>query len=131
MTEVFVDTSYWLAMLNPRDAFHSWAVHVARPPRMVSTLAVELEVMDAFSAPSFRPLALEFWRQTNNDPGLAVVPLANDLLAAAVTWFESHRDKSWSMTDCISFVVMRQRGITDALSSDHHFEQAGFRILFK
>jgi predicted nucleic acid-binding protein len=50
---------------------------------------------------------------------------------AARTFFSVRPDKEWSLTDCISFVVMNERGITDALTSDHHFEQAGFQILLK
>jgi uncharacterized protein len=41
----------------------------------------------------------------------------------------SRRDKEWSLTDCISFVVMKERGLTEALTADHHFEQAGFKAL--
>jgi uncharacterized protein len=53
------------------------------------------------------------------------------LFSAGLELFRSRRDKEWSLTDCMSFVVMRERGITDALTNDHHFEQAGFRILLK
>lgn len=131
MSEVFVDTFFWLAMLNRHDLHHQQAVQMARPVRMVTTRAVQLEVMDAFSVPALRKLAVQFWRETNDGKDLLVIPLSDDLLSRAAAFFEKHSDKAWSMTDCISFVVMRERKIRDALTGDHHFEQAGFRILFK
>jgi predicted nucleic acid-binding protein len=131
MKEVFVDTFYWLATINPSDADHEWVVQMQRPSRMVTTWAVQLEVLDALSSPPVRPLAVQFWLLTTNNPSLIVIPLSNDLLTRAVVFFEKHGDKNWSMTDCISFVVMKERGITDALTADHYFKQAGFNILHK
>ena len=101
-----------------------------RPPRMVTTCAVLLEVMDALSSPPGRTQAVQFWRQAEADPALVILPLDDDLLARSLGFFEQHRDKAWSLTDCISFVVMRDRGIVEALTGDRHFEQAGFRIAF-
>src|SRR5438093_12804141 len=124
MTEVFVDTFHWLSLMNPRDTFHQHVLQMSKPPRMVTTQAVQLEVMDAFCDPRYRGLATEFGRQTTADESLVIVPLETDLLNRSVTFFEKHRDKAWSMTDCISFVVMKDRGIADALTRDHHFEQA-------
>ena len=131
MTEVFVDSFYWLALLDPRDPYHQKANQVPRPARMVTTQAVQLEVMNALSPVRLRGLAVLFWRETTSDPALVVVPLDNDLLQRGVALYENRPDKSWSLTDCLSFRVMEDRGITDALTGDHHFEQAGFRILIQ
>ena len=131
MTEVFVDTSYWLALLHPGDGYHPRAKEMPRPARMVTTVAIQLEVMDAFSAPPNRGLALQFWQITNSDSELEIVPLNSSLLERGVALFQSRPDKGWSVTDCISFVVMKRDGMTDALTGDHHFEQAGFVALLK
>jgi predicted nucleic acid-binding protein len=65
----------------------------------------------------------------DRDPRIEVTPLSEELYGRGLTFFERHRDKEWGLTDCISFVVMRDRGLTDALTADAHFRQAGFRPL--
>jgi predicted nucleic acid-binding protein len=131
MTEIFVDTFFWLAALNPRDPFHLQVIQTPKPPRAVTTRAVQIEVMDALSAPPYRSLAAHFWEATNQDVDLCIIALEEPLLRQAAALYKKYSDKAWSLTDCISFVIMRERGITEALTSDHHFEQAGFRIHFK
>ncbi len=64
-------------------------------------------------------------------PQLAVVPASHDLFDRGVDLFRRRHDKDWSMTDCISFALMEDEGMTQALTTDHHFEQAGFTILLK
>ncbi len=131
MTEIFIDSFFWIAALNPRDPYHVPVLQMPKPPRGVSTRAIQLEVMDALSSPRLRGPALQFWQETNKDPDLLIIPLDDQLLFRAVIWFEKHKDKAWSLTDCISFEVMSERGITTALTGDHHFEQAGFQIVLK
>ena len=60
-----------------------------------------------------------------------IVPASTTLLDEGIAWFAAYTDKRWSVTDCISFVVMHREGIVDALTNDHHFEQAGFRALLR
>jgi predicted nucleic acid-binding protein len=98
---------------------------------MITTQAVQLEVMNAMSPVLLRGLAVQFWQASNSDPDLTVVPLDGDLLRRGADLYERRPDKGWSLTDCISFIVMQDRGITTALTGDHHFEQAGFQIAFK
>ncbi|HXG11362.1 MAG TPA: PIN domain-containing protein [Gemmataceae bacterium] len=131
MTEVFVDSFFWLAAFNRDDPYHQQVVQTPKPPRAVTTWAVLLEVMNTLSPQRLRPLAMRFWQAVTNDPDVEVVQLDEDLLNRAVELYENRPDKSWSLTDCISFRVMEDRGITDALTGDHHFEQAGFRILIQ
>ena len=130
MTETFADTFYWLALLNPADQFHARAASFSTDARIVTSPAVQLEVLDALSThPRLRSLASTFWRRTSRASDMTVVTLSHELLDAAIALLDARRDKLWSMTDCISFEIMRERQITTALTADHHFVQAGFQAL--
>ena len=131
MTEVFADTFNWLAVLNPEDASHHLAVNTSLPGRMVTTWAVLIEVMDALCEQRVRPLATGFWEATQQDPDLLILPLDTKLLERGAGLFAERNDKNWSLTDCLSFVVMEERAIDIALTGDHHFEQAGYRALLR
>jgi uncharacterized protein len=131
VTEVFADSFYWIALLNAADAFHGTVIGTPVSGRIVTSVAVQLEVMDAFSAyPALRPVAIRFWERTTHDPQVTVIPLEAPLLQDAIVLFGARGDKTWSFTDCISFEIMRQREIALALSADHHFRQAGFQTAF-
>jgi predicted nucleic acid-binding protein len=129
---MFADTFYWLALLNPDDAYYD---HVAgfdlAGRKVVTTEAIRIETMDGLSSPRLRPSGVRFWSITEADPELTIVAVDKDLLARAADLFRRRPDKDWSLTDCLSFVVMTDRGIRTALTGDHHFEQAGFEIAFK
>ena len=131
MTEVFVDSYFWLGAINSRDPYHTQILQTPKPAQGVTTLAVVMEVMDALCGPKIRETAAQFWKHIHADPDLVIVRLEEDLLARAIAVYELHRDKAWSFTDCISFVVMKDRRISEALAADHHFEQAGFSIRYK
>ena len=76
VTEVFADSFYWIALLNPADAFHEATRTIPAPGRIVTSLAVQMEVLDAFSTtPSLRPSAIHFWQCTTYDPQVTVIPL--------------------------------------------------------
>jgi len=134
---VFVDTAGWLALLNPRDGIHTQATSVRgdlrrRRVKLVTTEFVLIEVADAFAEPPLRAVAVEFYgglRQGNTPMTLEVVPVSEDLLAKGWMLYGQRPDKGWGLTDCISMVVMHERGITDAFTSDDHFTQAGFTVL--
>ena len=130
MTETFADSFYWLALLNPADQYHERAASFSTDAHIVTSTAVQLEVLDALSThPRLRSLAPTFWRRTSDASDITVVTLSRKLLDAAVTLLDARRDKLWSTTDCISFEIMRQRQIATALTADHHFVQAGFQAL--
>jgi predicted nucleic acid-binding protein len=92
---------------------------------------VLMELGDALSAGRNRQAFLHFIDRLAGEPDWEVVPASPALFARAVELFRERGDKEWSLTDCSSFVVMTERGITEALTNDHDFEQAGFRILLK
>jgi len=115
--KVFGDTGHFIALLSTGDRWHARAVAINRqsPGPLVTTEWVLTEVTRATSSPSAATHRFIYKRS---------VPARHGL-------FSTRPDKEWSLTDCISLVVMNERGITDALTNDHHFEQAGFQILLK
>ena len=133
MTTSFVDASFLIAVLRKGDAPHGRAMawQKALTGSLLTTEYVLVEVFDAMSAPLLRLAAASSIAVLRARPAVRVVPATTSLLNEGIDWFTNHRDKRWSLTDCISFVVMRRQGITDALTSDHDFEQAGFRAMLR
>lgn len=131
MKTVFADSSYYLALLNENDEFHARATEltVTVSARLATTVWVLTEVADALCRPPARRLVRPFMRDLQADHTVAIVPAGDALFEAGLELFARRADKDWSLTDCISFVVMRQRRLGDALTSDHHFVQAGFKAL--
>jgi predicted nucleic acid-binding protein len=133
MSTAFADTFYYLALLNRDDRRHEQAVRFSRglPARSVTTEWVITEVADAFAGLSQRSNFLALLRQLRTNPHVTIVPASHSLFERGLTLYARRLDKDWSLTDCISFVVMKERGISEALTGDHPFEQAGFKILLK
>jgi len=134
MSTVFVDTVAWIALLNRSDALHSSALEVMnalqqQKASMITTEYVLLEVANALSAPRFRPQVVAFVDGLHRSAVLQIVPASQELLEAGWDLYRQRLDKEWGLTDCTSFVVMEQQQITQAVASDHHFEQAGFTKL--
>jgi len=131
MTVTFADTFYFLALLNPDDAGHQRASEFADQFRGVNLMKgwVLLEVADAMSRPANRRLVVDFLAHLRVAARTMIVPLSDELAAEGLRLFADRPDKHWSLTDCISFVLMTREEITDAPTGDHHFEQAGFRAL--
>ena len=131
MTEFLADTFYWLAILNPDDAHADIVAGATFDGDLILTDAIRLEVMDALSDRRNRPRPSNSGRRRSTSEHIIVIPTTEPLLARAAELFRRRPDKDWSFTDCLSFVVMADRGIRTALTGDHHFEQAGFGIAFK
>ncbi|HEU4558200.1 MAG TPA: PIN domain-containing protein [Longimicrobium sp.] len=133
--ELLVDTSYVVALVHKRDQYHETARRLARRLRahakLVITQAVCLEIGNFLSDPPNRPRAAQMLTEIQSDPGVEIVPMSEKLYSEALTLFTKRPDKEWSMIDCVSFVVMTERGITEALTADGHFEQAGFKPLMR
>jgi uncharacterized protein len=131
MTRSFADTFYFLALLNTDDPAHQNASQFADtyPGAIITTAWVLVEVADAMAHPANRRLVVDFLAELRLAPHMTVVPFGDELAAEGLKLFANRLDKYWSLTDCISFVIMQREGITDALTGDHHFEQAGFRAL--
>ena len=130
MIPVFADTAYFIGLLNPSDVAHNLAVEYSNlVDRIVTTEWVLLELADGLSDCVNR---MHFGTTREGllaRPLVEVIPLGMDLHKRAINLYMSRPDKDWSLTDCVSFIVMTDRKLTEALTTDHHFEQAGFKAL--
>lgn len=136
MTEVFLDTSFAIALSSITDQNHGKAVELAtqleiRQTQLVTTDAILLEIGNALSKSKYRRAAIQLLESLEHDANVQIVPLTQDLYLAALMLFKERPDKEWGLVDCVSFIVMQNRGIIDALTADAHFQQAGFRALLK
>jgi uncharacterized protein len=136
MTEVFLDTSFAIALSSVTDRNHAQAVELAdqietNRTRLVTTQAILLEIGNALSKQRYRTAAIQLLESLETDPSIEVILLTNSLYRLAFNLFRQREDKEWGLVDCVSFIVMQERGITDALTADIHFQQAGFRASCK
>ena len=133
MTPVFADTYFFIALFNAKDGVHQTAVDFSEQQAapLVTTAWVLTEFADGIARSSKRESFAQLMADLENDPNSTVVPLSQELFSRGVNLYNSRPDKEWSLTDCISFVVMDEQGIREALTGDHHFEQAGFTMLLK
>ena len=132
MIPVFADTYYFLALRNPNDEGHARAVEATgllTGRRVVTTAWVLTEMADAQAKPSNRAGFVELMTMLADDSDVQVVPPSMDHFERGVALYTARSDKAWSLTDCISFKVMADLGLNEALTGDHHFRQAGFRAL--
>jgi len=129
--KVFADTSFFEAILSARDEHHAAAVEASRGgwTEIITTEFVLIELGATFSKPDDRADFLLIDRMVRTREDVALIPATSDLLQRGRDLFAARPDKAWSLTDCISFVVMNELGIADALTTDRHFTQAGFRAL--
>jgi hypothetical protein len=132
--EVFLDSSYAIALAALSDELHGMAVEIARQmkaegTRMVTTHAVLCEIANSLTKQRFRPAAVQLLRSVQADPHIEVISVSDGLFAKGFQLYAQRMDKEWGLTDCISFVVMRDRGIAEALTADEHFRQAEFVAL--
>jgi len=130
---VLVDTSYWLALELARDQYHQAAIDHWRdvallptPLTLVTTSFIFAEVVAYMSSHGFHRKAVQFGNNLMQDPFVQFIHIDAGLLHDAWSYFQRHDDKDYSLTDCVSFVLMRNMGITAAFTFDRHFEQAGF-----
>ncbi len=130
MNAVFADTSFYLALLDERDALHERALAESRLDRpILTTEFVVLELGNACGRTEDRADFLAILAGMRASPRCTIVPLDSRLLQRGLDLFASRADKDWSLTDCTSFVVMQDEDIQDALTADHHFVQASFKAL--
>jgi predicted nucleic acid-binding protein len=127
----FADTFYFMALLNRNDSAHAAAAvaHSDGPQTLVTTEWTLTELADAMCSRRRRQEFVKLYRVLASDPAIEIIGASSGLFSQGIELYATRPDKDWSLTDCISFVVMKERGVTDALTGDHQFEQAGFRAL--
>ncbi len=133
MKTVFADAFYFLALLSDRDDAHVQAVEIAQSRRenVVTTTSVLTEVADALATAASRTLFPVLLHRVRNNPRTTIIPPSQELFDKGAELYAGREDKDWSLTDCISFVVMDEMEIQEALTGDRHFEQAGFTAMLK
>ncbi len=133
MRTTFADTFFYLALLNENDQAHELAVEVSETVsgHFITTAWVLTEVADALCAPANRREFTALLALLRSDPNTEIVAPDESLFNRGTDLYAHRFDKAWTLTDCISFVVMKDRGLTDALTGDRHFEQAGFRAILR
>ena len=134
MATYFADASFWIALSSLRDQYHSqaiaWHSMVMRTEsKIVTTEAVLWEWLNALANATTRVIAAEGYRRAHADGRIEVVPFGPELNDAAIELYRSRADKVWSLTDCLSFAVMERHRLREALTTDHHFEQAGLKAM--
>ena len=136
MRRIFLDAAYAIALAAPRDQYHAQAVIFAErieaeDARLITTQAILLEIANALAKQRYRQAAVALLEALEGDPRVEVMPVSQHLYWLGFQLYRSRPDKDWGLTDCISFVVMQEQGLTEALTPDEHFQQAGFRALLR
>ena len=128
MSRVVADTYYFIAIVNPNDRAHRRAVEFSEKerPSLLTTAWIMTELADGLARTQNRGLFSKILFQTEHEASNLLVPASDELFRKGVERYQQRSDKSWSLTDCISFIVMEEHGLTEALTADRHFEQAGF-----
>jgi Predicted nucleic acid-binding protein, contains PIN domain len=134
MTEIFVDTNYLVALINPKDQYYKSARKIQTTivkAKLYTSEMVMAEVLNYYAEAGgyMRAAAIKSVRQIFTDPDFSVFETTSDLFLEGLDLYEKRPDKGYSLTDCISMNIMHKKTITEILTSDSHFEQEGFQIL--
>jgi hypothetical protein len=131
--KIFVDTLFIVALINKRDQYHQIALNLAEQYEncpLITTDAIFLESGNKLSA-NYRNEVVELIEQFLSSDEIDVIRLTPELFDESLRLYKKHQDKSWGLVDCFSFVVMKQHKVSQALTFDRHFIQAGFQALMK
>lgn len=131
LQDVFADTGFWVALVVKQDQHHDraqdWSLRITG--RITTTAAVLVETANALARPAWRAHAVALLDHLLHRPDVEVVPPSSDLWQRGWGLYRERPDKGWSLTDCMSFLVMQEARLVDALTTDDHFRQAGFRAV--
>ncbi len=136
MNRVFADTSYWIALLNPRDELHGKALAVSKihsTDRIVTSQMVLTELLNSFAdrGSQLRIAVARAVEALLANRNVTVITQTSNQFESALRRYQAAPDKGWSLTDCASFSIMEAEAIREALTYDRHFEQAGFQAILR
>lgn len=134
--KVFLDTAFILALASPADQYHEKAKQLSRQIKkesiaLITTRAILIEIGDAMAGQRKRKAGITMLEALEEDENLEIIQNSEELYSRTFSLYQSRLDKEWGMTDCTSFVVMGDEQITEALTTDAHFQQAGFVALMR
>jgi len=132
MNPVFLDTGYLIALelagdQNHRAALKHWRSVIKSIPPLITTSYIFDEVVTFFNSRKHHAKAVEVGDRLLYSRSVQLIHVDEELFQAGWQYFQKHKDKEYSLTDCISFVVMKKLGIYAAFAFDKHFNQAGFK----
>jgi uncharacterized protein len=133
---LFADTVYWIALTNSFDQYHAKAVEVSSALgncRLFTTEAVLTEFLNALAdkGPLVRAAAVEMVEAIMRNSQVTVIPQTLRTFSRSLAFYKARPDKGYSLTDCGSMLLMRERRLSEALTTDRHFEQEGFVALLR
>ena len=136
MPTLFADSGHWIALLHPRDQLHERATAVAAGLESAAIVTTQMALAEALNhlageGERLRRLAVQMVQELESNPNVEIVPQTEAQFRAAVERYTARSDQRWSLTDCASFLVMEDRGMTEALACDRDFEQARFVALLR
>ena len=136
MKRLFADTVYWIALTNSFDQYHAKAVEVSSALgscRLFTTEAVLTEFLNALAdkGPLVRAAAVEMVEAIMSNSQVTVIPQTLRTFSRSLAFYKARPDKGYSLTDCGSMLLMRERRLAEALTTDRHFEQEGFIALLR
>ena len=136
MRKIFLDTAYLQALVDTRDSLHQSSVAITDELDIFLSVTSEMVLTELLNALSgrggyLRDAALDIVDKLHQDSSVEIIPQTSQLFTEALLFYRQRRDKSYSLTDCASMLIMRQQNIGDVLTFDRHFQQEGFNALLR
>ncbi len=136
MEELFVDTSYFIALVNTRDKYHllakEWAEEITQKNQTCHiSIPVLFEIADGFAKLQRKEIGIDLINNALNSDNYIVHSFREITYNKAWELYCSRKDKEWGLTGCYSFELMKENNLKEALTAEKHFEQFGYEILLK